>query len=199
MPDLRNAGTRAAQRVPTRGRAVIHGDRFGRARILDISATGVRVRLSGPYGPYRRGERLDLELRFDGARGGWWTLGGLVVSVDGGEIVLAVESAPPDLEDWIQTELLATVEAADGADVLLVDSVPARRAETADSLRASGRRVSAVATPLDAIDRLGESRYHPRLIAIADTVPSAIAEELRTYLRREHPEIGLMRMMAVTT
>jgi hypothetical protein len=190
--------TRAAQRVQARGNAVIHGDRFGRARILDISATGVRVHLSGPYGPYRRGERLDLELRFDGARGGWWTLRGVVVSVDGGEIALALEAAPADFEDQIQTQLLANFEAADGADVLLVDSVPVRRAETADSFRASGRRVSAVATPLDAIDHLGESRHHPRLIAIADTVPSGIAEELRTYMRREYPSIGLMRMMAVS-
>ncbi len=198
MQAQRSAANRQAERVPARGRVVIHGERFGRATILDISATGLRFQLAGPYGPYLRGEQLDLELRFDGARGGWWTMRGRVVSVDAGEIAVAVEAAPPDFEDWIQAQLLATVEAADGADVLLVDSMPVRRAEMADSFRASGRRVSEVATPLDAIDRLGESRYHPRLIAIADSVPFGVAEELRSYVRREHPGIGLMRMMAAS-
>lgn len=196
MEDRRSSTKRHPERAPARGRVMIHGNRPGRGTILDISATGVRFQLSGAYGPYTKGELLELELRFDGSRGGWLTMRGHIVWLDGGEIAVATDAAAPDLEDWIQAELLAMLEAADGADVLLVDSIPARRARTADSLRAVGRRVSEVATPLDVIDRLGESGCHPRLIAIADTVPSAIADELRAYVRREHPEIGLVRMMA---
>lgn len=194
MGTERTAARRHAERVLARGRVVIHGDRSGRARILDISTTGVRFRLRAPHRRYVTGEKLDLELRFDGARGGWWMMRGHVVRLEGGDMSVGVEAAPPDFEDWIHAHLLATLEAADGADVLLVDPVPVRRAETADSLRASGHRVSSVATPLDAIDRLGESGYHPRVIAIADTVPTAIAEDLRSYVRREHPGIGVMRM-----
>lgn len=181
-----------------RGRVVVQGSAGGRGKVVDVSTSGVRFRLAGPAGEYRVADRLSLDLRFDGARGGWWTITGRVVRCDAdGQIAICFEAVPSDFATWIDAELHAAREAEDVDHVLLVDPMPLRRIETARTLRDAGRRVSEAATPLDAIDRLGESRYNPRLAAIADTVPASIANELRAYLRREHPAIGLVRMQAV--
>ena len=114
-----------------------------------------------------------------------------------GQVAVAFDDIPTDFEDRIQAELVAALEEAGVVDVLVVDPVALRRGQLAASLRARGRHVSEAATPLDAIDRLGESRHHPGMIAIADTVPAGIADELRAYVRVEHPDVRLVRRMAV--
>jgi hypothetical protein len=78
--------------------------------------------------------------------------------------------------------------------VLLVDPVPRRRATAAAALRATGRCVRAVATPLCAIHQLGESDDRLTMVAIADTEPAGIADDLRDYVRGAHPELVLVRM-----
>jgi hypothetical protein len=186
---------RRAARASARGRIVILGDGHGRGKIVDLSSTGIRLRLSGPLGLYRLDDRVDLELRFDGARGGWWKMSGRIVRIDRrGEIAVSFDDVPTDFEDWVQAELLAVLEAQGEHGVLLVDPVAVRRREVAVALRASGRRVREAATPLEAIDQLGESRYHPQVIAIADTVPARIANDLRGYVRIEHRDLVLVRM-----
>jgi hypothetical protein len=184
---------RRTVRVGARGRVAVHGDRCARGEILDLSSTGVRFRLAGPFAGCV-GDRLVLDLRFDGARGGWWNLTGRIVRVGlDDQLAVAFESTPTDFEDWIQGELVASLEAEREVYVLLVDPVASRRRELADALRSTGHRVSEAATPLDAIYQLGESHYHPRLVAIADTIPSGIADDLRAYLRAEHPDSSLLR------
>jgi hypothetical protein len=186
---------RRAIRVAARGRVVIQGDGYGRGRILDLSADGVRFRLAGPFTAYAAADRVDLELRFDGANGGWWRLAGRIVRIDpGGSIVVAFDDVPTDFEDWIHAELVATLQAKDRPLVLLVDPIARRRATAAAALRATGRNVQEVATPLCAIHQLGESHYRPRMVAIADTIPAGIADDLRAYVRTEHPDLVLVRM-----
>ena len=187
---------RRAVRVSARGRVVIHGDGYGRGEILDLSATGVRLRLAGPVAAYRRDDRIHLELRFDGAVGSWCSITGRVLRVDvRGELAVAFDEVPTDFEDWIQVELLALLESHAIADVLLVDPVVLHRREVAKVLRAVGHRVSEAATPLEAIDQLGESHYHPGIVAIADTVPAGIADDLRAFVRVEHTDLALVRLM----
>lgn len=187
---------RRAVRVRARGCVAVHGDGYGRGKIVDLSTDGMRLRLTGPHAPYRVDGRVDLDLRFDGATGGWWRMSGRIVRVDArGQLAVAFDDVPTDFEDRIQAELVAALEEAGAIDVLIVDPVAPRRGELAVALRAAGRHVSEAATPLDAIDQLGESRHHPGLIVIADTVPASIANELRAHVRVEHPDVGLVRMM----
>ena len=44
-----------------------------------------------------------------------------------------------------------------------------------------------VATQLDAIVRLGGSHFEPDIIAVANSQPAAPADEMRTFIRRDHP------------
>jgi len=179
------------------GRVVIHGEQCDLGPIVDVSITGVRVGLAGRATDHRAGDRVELELRFDGARGGWSELSGRVVRVDLDlDVVVAFDEPAAELADRIQDELLAALESETVEHVVLVDPVTSRRAEMAAMLRAAGRRVSEAATPLEAIALLGESCGHAQVIAIADTVPEAAADELRAYMAREHPRLRLVRATA---
>lgn len=191
-----NRGLRRAARVGARGRVVIRGGGCGLGRIVDLSTTGVRVRPTGPRGSYRLGERVDLELRLDGASGGWWTLSGHIVRVDAeGGVAVEFDVVSTDFEDRVHSELLAARAAEDEQGVLLVDSIAARRGAAAVAFRAGGHHVREAATPLDAIDQLGESAYRPCFISIADTVPARIANDLRSYVRAEHRELVVVSTM----
>lgn len=97
---------RRGGRVAAGGRVVLQ-DGYGRGTILDVSTTCVRFRLEGPCAAHKVDHRLDLELRFDGARGRWWVVSGHIVRVDPrGELVVAFESAPAELEAWLTDELV---------------------------------------------------------------------------------------------
>jgi hypothetical protein len=195
MQGERTRDRRKDARVHARGRVAVDG--HGRGKIIDVSTGGVRFRVAGPLVRFDLGDQVDLELRFDGAEGGWWRLAGRVVRNAGaGVVVVAFAATPTDFEDWMHAELLAELESEDERHVMLVDPIAARRGQVAATLRESGRTVAEAATPLDAIDRLGESRYRPRTIAVADTVPARVADELRAYLLAEHADIGVVRMMS---
>ncbi len=77
--------------------------------------------------------------------------------------------------------------------VLLVDPNGERRRALARSMRVSGRRVSEASTPLEAIHCMG-ALAPPQMVAIAETWPLAVGEELRTYLLAEHGGIDVARM-----
>ena len=57
----------------------------------------------------------------------------------------------------------------------------------AEAFRAALGAVLEVAMPLEAVVRLGESRFDPDLIAIADSLPSIARDELRRFVERERP------------
>jgi hypothetical protein len=71
--------------------------------------------------------------------------------------------------------------------MILVDTVDGRRNKIASAFRNAGCHVTEASTPLEAIAHLGGSRFELGLIAIADTVPETVAEQLREFLLDEHP------------
>ena len=79
--------------------------------------------------------------------------------------------------------------------VLLVDPIGERRKELAASMRASACRVTEAATPLEALRCLGELAL-PQCVAIAETSPKSIGEELRTYVIAEHGQVAVARVSA---
>jgi len=191
---------RHSTRIDVRGSVVIHRGSSALGQVLDLSAGGVRLQLAGRAAPYRSGDFVALEMRLDGRAGGWWELSGHIGRMDAdGIAVVAFDDVPTDFEDAIQTELLAALEdEATGEHVLLVDPDESRRGEIANRLRARGRRVTEAATPLEMIAQLGEARAHPRVVAIADTVPESVADELRAYVSGEHGELRVVRMRTST-
>lgn len=195
MRDVEVGDRRRSARACTRGRVVTRGSQCGRGELIDVSATGVRFRLDQGGADHQVDDQVDVELRFDGATGGWWGMRGRVARIDrGAEVVVVFDGIPAKLEGDIDAQRFAADGDAEVMHVLLVDPDPRRRAEVAATLRAAGRRVSEAATPLDAVDRLGESRDHPRMIAIADTVPTSVADGLRAHVRLEHASLLLVRL-----
>jgi hypothetical protein len=77
---------------------------------------------------------------------------------------------------------------------VLIDASPERSGPIAEAFRAAGCVVFEVSTPLEAIVRLGESQFEPDLIAIADSVPSPTADELRRFAELEHPSAKLVTL-----
>jgi len=189
---------RRSVRVCVRGRVVMHGDGYGCGEIRDVSMAAIRFRFADPTARFGIDDTVELNVRFDGAAGEWSGMSGRVARVDAPEIVVVFHDLPADFEDRIQGQLLAMLESEHVMHVLLVDPVSQRRSLVAASLRAAGRRVSEAATPLDAIDQLGESRAHLGTVAIADTIPPSIADELRAYLRSAHADLGLLRLIPRT-
>jgi hypothetical protein len=102
-------------------------------------------------------------------------------------MAIGFDAVPDDFEDCIQDELLAAVEHDILPRMILVDTVDGRRNKIAGAFRSAGCHVTEASTPLEAIAHLGGSRFELGLIAIADTVPETVAEQLREFLLDEHP------------
>ena len=182
---------RGSPRVTARGSVIVD---HHRAKITDVSASGVRVARCEPRAAYEVDESIGLMVRFDGARGRWWRTQGRVVRVEAdGSVVVAFRDVPPGLVDAVRAELQDAADGEDVARVLVVDPDAGRRGRLAASFRAAGLRVTEAATPLDAIVCLSESRGYPHTVAIADTIPARVADELRTYLELEHADLALVR------
>ncbi len=179
--------------MTARGHVVFHGRSSALGAVVDVSATGLRARLAAHGARCDQGERVALEVRLDGARGGWHRLFGRVVRLElEGDVIVALDEPPPDFDDAIQEQLLAMLESDAIDHVLLVDPVAWRRIQLAATMRATGCRVSEAATPLEALAHLGESREHFSVIAVADSTPSSVADELRAYLGKEHQRLRVV-------
>ncbi len=184
---------RAHARVAATGSVVVY-PRYGasiRGRVVDLSAGGVRFALdeAPAWGP---GVEVEIELRLDGASYGWFRFSAVVARVAAGdETAVAFTAVPEAFATAIRGELRAAVAGSSALRVLLVDPDAPRRVVAAAALRAARCDVTEVATPLDAISYLEDSQAHPWIVAIADTSPTAIADELRTHVRAHHALVRL--------
>ncbi len=183
-------------RVELAGTVVERRGAGGHGRMLDLSCGGLRYQADAGPRPLRRGDPITLDLRLDGARARWVRVRGRVRRVDDtGAVAVSLGEVPAGFDDLVQIELLASLECQAVEHVLVVDPDPVTRARLAGRLRATGRHVTDVATPLDAIFHLDESGVHPRWVAIADTRPDVIASGLRAYLRGEYPALRQLRLV----
>jgi hypothetical protein len=179
---------RTAMRVRSKGSIRIHcGNRVIPGRLVDLAVGGVRVRTELPIGLI--GELVRVDLRLDAGASKHFALLGRVlrVSIPTRSMAIGFEAVPDDFEDCVQDELLAAVEHDVLPHMILVDTADGRRNKIASAFRNAGCHVTEASTPLEAIAYLGGSRFELGLIAIADTVPEAVAEQLREFLLDEHP------------
>jgi hypothetical protein len=171
-----------------------HGAQLVRGRILDLSVGGASLRAEPVVGlgPYI-GEPVRVEVRLD-ARSKHFSLDGHVLRTTAATRVIAVgfDGAPRDFENCVQEELVAAGKHDALPHMILVDIALRRRHAFARAFRSAGCDVTEVSTPLEAIAQLGRLRFHPGVIAIADSVPESTAEHLRTFLRSEHPEAHMI-------
>ena len=189
---LASRDRRSSGRVQTTGTALVHGGVAVHARILDLAIGGVRLLVDDQAALPDSGARVRLDLRTDRS-GGWLTLIGYVVRVEargsGAALAIEVPVAPPDFEDLVQDELLATLECTQVPWLLLVDRERGRRELVADAFRAAGCRVIEMSCPLEAIVEIERSRLHLWAAVIADTKLASHADELRKFLRDTYPGV----------
>jgi hypothetical protein len=179
---------RRAMRVRSKGSVRIHcGNRVIPGRMVDLAIGGICVRTELPIGLI--GELVRIDLRLDGSASKHFALLGRVlrVSIPTRRMAIGFDVVPDDFEDCVQNELLAAVEHDTLPRMILVDTLDGRRNKIASAFRNAGCHVTEASTPLEAIAYLGGSRFELGLIAIADTVPETVAEQLREFLLDEHP------------
>jgi hypothetical protein len=184
---------RPSVRISPKGSVVLcAGEHVERGRIASISGGGLLAITSGHAPGLSPGTPVAVELRLDAASSEWLRFAGHVLRIDGRSIGIALETGSKAFTRLVEDGLSAS-GADDGVrTVVLVDATPERRGPVADAFRACGCNVLEVATPLEAIVRLGELRFEPELIAIADSLPSAISDDLRIFVEREHPQAKLV-------
>jgi len=127
-------------------------------------------------------------LRFDGALAAWQWVNGRISRIDANGVAVVFDApAAPALLAMIDELTTASHATRRIISVVLVDADAARRAAIAAGFRAAGCEVVEVATQLDAIVQLGRSHFEPDIIAVANSQPAAPADEMRTFIRRDHP------------
>lgn len=184
---------RTSPRITPKGSAIISAPTWSRrGRITNLSATGMELALDDALAPCS--DALAISVRLDGADHAWHALAGRLLRTDGGTVAIAFDRVPPAFMALLDTTARASRTHDRRISVVLVDPQLARRSTIAEGFRAAGCSVLDVSTPLEAIVRLGESEFEPDVIAIADSHPEASADQLRTFVEREHPAAQLVRI-----
>lgn len=193
MTDSKRLERRKHARVLTKGAIIIAaGDQRHHGRIANVGVGGV-LALTNVTAPERLLARtVELELRLDEGLGQWWRLSGTVTRIGADSIALSFAAVPPLFVRLIDDMAMASYVDERRLSVVLVDATSERRAAIAEGFRSVGCTVIDVSTPLEAIVRLGEARFEPDLIAIADSLPGEISDDLRKFVEREHPRAKLV-------
>jgi CheY-like chemotaxis protein len=186
-------------RFSPKGTVIVMGiEGTWRGRITNLCAGGLHAVSDEkpPVGPV--GRRIDMELRLDGQLASWVSSSGHVLRQDDESLAVAFEYIPELLFGVIDG--MATTALARGRviAVLLVDSNAVRRSAMARGFSEVGCATIEASTPLEAIVRLGESDFEPDVIAIADSIPETVSEELRRFVKREHPAVKLVMITPET-
>jgi hypothetical protein len=186
---------RRHRRIIAKGTVVLHTpDGAVHGRLADVGEGGLRAVI--PVGLRRWLEIvIDVELRLDGGTAEWLHGRMRIVRAGDDDVALVFETAPEAFGRVID-ELTSESRARHRVlAVVVIDSCEPRRSTIVAGFRSLGCAVVETSTPLEAIVRLGESSFEPDVIAIADSQPAALADELRAFVRREHVQTTLVTIV----
>jgi len=175
-------------RIAPKGTVILlAGEHAQRARITNISHGGLFA--TTKIGPPERllARTISMEIRLDGQLAEWIHVAGRVARIVADGFAVSFTSVPAPLVRAIEAMSSESYVHRRRLSVVLIDSDAERRAVMAEGFRGLGSVVIEGSTPLEAIVRLGESSFEPDLIAIADSMPSTVAEDLRRFVALEHP------------
>lgn len=160
-----------------------------RGRTVDLSLGGVRIRRideSTPCPAVGSAAMIELEL---GRR--WVAQDGRIVRAALDEIVVQFAPLAAEVEDLIEDEVLAALEAAKRPRAIVVDPSAERRHHIAERLREAGCEPYEAATPLDAIGLLEQPRNHISGVAVAARLTQTGGDELCDFVAETNPGIKL--------
>lgn len=171
--------------------AVVHASRIAlRGRVVDLSLGGVRVRRADdavPCPAFGTPAMIELEL----GKIGWVAQDGWIQRSTIDEIVIAFDKLAPQIEDLIEEEVLAAIEAHRRPRMVVVDPSPERRSRVSQKLRDAGCDSYEASTPLEAIDLVERPHNHITGIAVAETLTQTGGDELMEFFAETNPGIRL--------
>lgn len=161
-----------------------------RGRIVDLSLGGVRIRRvddTAPCPAVGSAAMVELEL---GTRG-WIAQDGRIARCMLDELVVQFAPLAAEVEDLIEDEVLAAIEAAKRPRMIVVDPSAERRRRVSQKLRAAGCESYEAATPLEAIGLLERPRHHIAGVAVAERLTQTGGDEMCDFLAETNPGIKL--------
>lgn len=190
----REPDRRKHARIAPKGTVTIHAlGNVHRGRLVNIGTGGMCVATEITVPDRLRGRVVEVELRFDGPLAAWQRLTGRVSRIDADRFAVVFDAPQtPALLRMIDELTTASHASTRVISVVLIDADPVRRAAFATGFRATGCEVVEAATPLEAVVRLGESHFEPDVIAVANPPTGTAADEMRTFIEREHPNSMLV-------
>lgn len=187
---------RRTMRVRSKGWIQVYrGAQTINGRVVDLGAGGVSMLADSTTGlDALAGSSVDVDLRLDESATMLFSLNGRVVRASSATGIVAIELLDVGIlfERAVARELHSATAYDASPHVILVDAPSAQRDSIAKAFRAGGCDVTEVSTPWEAIAHIDRGQFEPAVIAIADTQPEEVAEELREFLSAEHPEAHMV-------
>lgn len=191
------AERRKHTRIAVKGTAILlAGEHAARARLVNLSEGGFLASTLVTPPSRLLGQSVDIELRLDDPHSQWNRLAGRIVRI-GAESVAICLTATPALVLLVDGMTAASRARERVISVILIDEDTTRRKLLAEGFRIVGCSLIEAATSLEAIVRLGESSFEPDVIAVADSIPAATANEMREFVGRNHPHVKLVSITDV--
>lgn len=193
MPAERQPERRKHVRLCPKGTVSIRTPEFAvRGRLANVSNGGLCATTLITAPDRVRGSAAELEVRFDTQESAWLRISGKILRIGPTSIAVGFDGVPSGFALLIDHALTDSNRHGRVLSLVIVDATTERRLRMAEAFRAAGCAVVDVSTPLEAIVRLGEFHFEPDVIAIADSLPAIIAEDLRTFVGHEHPRAKLI-------
>jgi hypothetical protein len=184
-------------RIALKGTAILlAGEHAVRARLVNLSQGGFLGSTLVTSPRPLLGRSADIELRLDDRLSQWNRLEGKIVRIANGSVAICFHTTPA-LVRLVDEMTVASRARERVISVILIDEDAARRKLLAEGFRIVGCTLIEAATSLEAIVRLGESSFEPDVIAVADSIPAATANEMREFVGRHHPHVKLVSITDV--
>lgn len=176
-------------RVPRTVNALLHvGLMTIRGMVLDLSLGGLRMRVAEGAACPATGSSGVIEMHL---ATGWHRLRVRVVRCEYDEVAVRFSEITPAVEDAIEDEVVASIEAQRKPHIVVLDPMPDRRQRICESLRASGCDPVEAATPLEAIGIVERECGGIRGMTISESLTQTRADELWEYVSQSNPEIHI--------
>jgi CheY-like chemotaxis protein len=180
-------------RISLKGTAIIlAGEHAVRGRLVNLAEGGFLATTLITAPARLLGRMVDIELRMDDPLAKWIRVEARVTRISGGSIAVEFNEPRPALIRLVEAMVVASRLRQRVLSVVLIDEDTVRREMIAEGFRAVGCNVVEAPTSLEAVIRLGEQAFEPDLIAVADSVPVASANEMREFIARNHSHVKLV-------
>jgi len=184
-------------RIALKGTAIVlAGEHAVRARLVNLSAGGFLGSTLVTPPELLLGRSVDIELRLDDRLSQWNRLEGKIVRIADDRVAICF-TATPALVHLVDGMTAASRARDRVISVILIDEDATRRKLLAEGFRVVGCSLIEAATSLEAIVRLCESSFEPDVIAVADSIPGASANQMREFVGRHHPHVKLVSITDV--